>query len=579
MVATLCYVNAIRGDFVFDDIKLIVNNDVVKNATNIPGILFSNLWDLLGRGSNYYRPVPPLLFMAVHAVFGLRPEAFHLLNIAFHAGATGLVFLLARRLIPSPTSGPTRIWPATAAALLFATHPIHTEAVAWISGVMDVACTFFALLALYTYIVSDGGERKRFLYITSLVALFLALLSKEPAAMVPLLIIAYDLLFRRERIVNLRVATRRWAGVLGILFVYVTLRFIALGGLAPFRHEESSDALGVARTFPALFARYLEKLVVPVNLNVVHDIQSVASIMSVDFVWALAIIVASIALGVAAFRAGCHFRFGLLLLVLPLVPALYVPGLSQDLSKAFAERYLYFPSVGLSVLVGALVARVAERDRRWCAFTLTAMFAIALVFCGMTLSRNLVWRDSYALWSDCVRKSPNLAVAHENLGLALLRRGRVDEGRRELRLAVRLEPKLAEKSLESGILAARKGLFLQAVLALQTATTYRPDMVDAHYNLAVVFENKGWVDAAIGEYVQVLALRPDHADAHNNLGVLLAQRGRLDDAIVHFEAAVRGRPDDRQLQLNLEHARDLAAGGGQAESVQLPVRHPQTQSH
>jgi tetratricopeptide (TPR) repeat protein len=179
---------------------------------------------------------------------------------------------------------------------------------------------------------------------------------------------------------------------------------------------------------------------------------------------------------------------------------------------------------------------------------------IALVFTAATLSRNAVWRDSVTLWSDCVQKSPDLALAHESLGLALVGRGRVPEGTRELQAALRLEPTLPQRSLDSGIRAARTGLLLQAILSFQTALLYDPRFAEAHYNLAVAFEQMGWSSAAIQEYRATIAQAPDHAEAHNNLGIILAQTYRLDDAIHHFDAAVRARPRDPELHMNLARA-------------------------
>jgi Flp pilus assembly protein TadD len=576
-VGLLSYVNAVGGEFVFDDLQLIVNNDLIKTPGHVGEIVFSNLWDALGRGSNYYRPLPPLLFMLLHAVFGLQPKPFHLVNIALHAGTAALVFLLARELLAAGAGrAATRApWPALVAGLLFAAHPIHAEAVAWISGVMDVSATFFSLLALWTYVRSTRPGRFQLVaYGVSLAALMLALLSKEPAVVVPVLLVLYDLLYRRHAVAGLGAAARRWAPPLAVVGVYLALRIVALGRLAPLRTAADIDPTAMLVNLPVLFSRYVQKLIVPTGLTVVHDLGPPLPPVSLRAVAALTV-VALCAVAVAwAARRDHRALMAAMIFVLPLLPSLYVPALSQRLSNAFAERYAYFPSAGAALAVAIVLDRLARQRPRWYRVMLPAALAVAAVFGGMTLARNTVWTDSYTLWSDAVRKTPDLPVAHTNLGLALIRLGRADEGRHELQTALRLDPTLAEQSLISGVNAARRGQFLVAILAFQTALAYTPDLVEARYNLAVAFDGKGWTDLAIAEYRAAIALAPRHADAHNNLAILLAQHGRLDEAVSHFEASVGARPDDGQFRLNLARAYELTGRSALAEEQRRAAARP-----
>ncbi len=95
----LVYANALRNDFVFDDVQLVKDNEAIRSIGSVPEIFTGNLWGILGKASNYYRPLPPLLYMATYGLFGLTPWAFHLLNVVLHAGASILVFLIASRLL------------------------------------------------------------------------------------------------------------------------------------------------------------------------------------------------------------------------------------------------------------------------------------------------------------------------------------------------------------------------------------------------------------------------------------------------------------------------------------------------
>lgn len=585
-LGALPYANAIHGAFVFDDITLIVNNDIVKDPHRISELFFTNLWGFAGRTSTYYRPLPPLLFMALQAVFGMHPEPFHAANILLHGLASSLVFGITSALLArAHATVATARWSALAAAAVFAVHPIHTEAVTWISGVMDVACTAFSLLALYLYVTSEGRGRPWRGALLVPLALLLGLFSKEPAAVVPFLIVGYDFLFNRERIGKPLDAVRRWAPPFGALGVYLAFRVVALGGFAPHDHAVRGWSAAAVLMLPRLFALYVQKLVAPVGLTVIYVLKPVTA-ASPEFFGAMAVVVAMGGAAALAWTRGATVAiFGLLLFMLPLAPSLYIPALNQELSGAFAERYAYFPSAGAAVLVGAVLAAVGERNRRLYGGGLAAAAVAVAVLSVMTVARNAEWRDSLALWSDGVRKSPDSAAAHENLGLALIRQGRECEGRRELRAALKLAPDRAVKTLESGMLAAQAGLTLQAILSMQTALLFDPDLVDGHYNLALAFEQLGWNDAAIAQYRETLARSADRADAHNNLGILLAGRNGLDEAIEHFKAAVGARPADRDFHLNLARAYDIKglaaeaaeeralAGGGIAPPVPLRSSH------
>jgi tetratricopeptide (TPR) repeat protein len=556
-VAVLCYANALGGEFVYDDTLLIVNNDIIKDPRRIAQLFSTNLWGLIGQQSNYYRPLPALLFMVLHAVVGLEPAPFRAVNVVLHGGTTALVFLTAATLLVTQGVSLTRArWSAFAAAAMFAAHPIHTEAVAWISGVMDVSCTFLSVLAIYWYVSADDRSARLPRAMLSLGALVGAMLCKEPAMVVPVVLVGYDLLFRRDRVRTLANALRRWGPPFAVLMSYIGVRAHVLGGLAPFRQEHQGTLLESLLTMPGLFARYVQMLVAPVGLNVLHHLAPVTSPTSREFVWALAVIAAFGVVTWYARKVGRAATFGVLLFSLPLAPSLYVPALGQDPSLVFAERYLYFPSVGAAVLLSAFVATLGRKSPRIRAMVAVGVAAGVAQFALMTVSRNAVWKDDVALWSDAVGKSPDSGAARENLGLALIARGRVEEGGRELRAALRLDPNVARRYLNYGVFAAQQGLVLQAIQSFQTALLYRPDWAEAHYNLAVAFERMGWNRDAITEYRATIANQPAHADAHHNLAIILAQSYRMDEALDHFKAAVQARPNDPELRQNLARAYD-----------------------
>ncbi|MGD1076174.1 MAG: hypothetical protein ABR903_08900 [Thermodesulfovibrionales bacterium] len=159
LVSFRIYFNALFNSFVYDDRLQVLDNCWIRDINHVPDIFSKSVWSFQDETviSNYYRPLMHLFFLLNYHVFGLRPWGFHLLNVLFHAGVSVLVFVISARLLrassnPSPLTengfAGSLLSPPFVGALLFAAHPIHTEAVAWVSGVPELSYTFFFLLSL-----------------------------------------------------------------------------------------------------------------------------------------------------------------------------------------------------------------------------------------------------------------------------------------------------------------------------------------------------------------------------------------------------------------------------------------------
>src|SRR3989338_6977952 len=160
------YLNTLPNEFVYDDETQVLENQWIRDVKHIPEIFLTDVWAFAGeeRLSNYYRPLMHMIYMIDYHIFGLKPWGFHLTTIIFHAGVTLLVHLIAFMLInqsqdlnsKSKILNPKSqiLSPAFIAALLFAAHPIHTEAVTWVGGIHELLFTLFYLLSFYFYIAA-----------------------------------------------------------------------------------------------------------------------------------------------------------------------------------------------------------------------------------------------------------------------------------------------------------------------------------------------------------------------------------------------------------------------------------------
>ena len=553
-VGILVYLNSIPNGFVIDDKYQIMENEWITGPEHLGEIFASGVWEFEGRETSYYRPMMFVHYMGIQLLAGRTAWAFHLASVLLHAAVTVLVFLVARRAFAAdPPSAPEPVWPATAAALLFAVHPIHTEPVAWIAAVVDLGYTLFALLALLAYIA--GRDRRPGWMAVSAAAFLVALLFKESAITIPVVVAAWEwAMARGER----RALARLGGGVAAYaaaFAVYLALRWNALGGLVPTAQGAGLAMIPWSLAVVSLAALYVGKLVVPINLNVWHVFDPPAALGSARALGVVGFVVVCVVVWVWAARRRRVVAFAGAVFLIPLLPTFHFSALNVGIASAFAERYLYLPSMGFALVLACVLDAVRRRVPRGTVVASGIVAVLALTYAVGTVARNPVWKDSLTIWEDAVRKSPQSGVAQFNYGAALRFHGRKQEGMEAIRRAAVLEPGLVGREIGKGRSYAEQGKFMKAMLAFHSALILDPGNAEAHFGLAVLYESRGSIEAAIHEYRQVLASRPDFAEVHNNLGVLHASQGRIEEAVPHFEAAVRLRPDDPDYRANLERAR------------------------
>ncbi|MBT0664492.1 tetratricopeptide repeat protein [Geobacter pelophilus] len=554
LVIVLCAIivnaNTLYNDFVYDDIAQIVNNPWITDTKYIPDIFWNDATHAETKGiSNYYRPMMNVIYLINYHVFaGLKAWGFHLVNIILHVAVTILVFWVAALLVRNDklTTENTFLSVPLVSALVFAVHPIHTEVIAWIACVPELSFTLFCLLSLYSHMKSTVIFDKGHVY--SLIFFGISMLCKETTiALLPILAI-YDSIYGKEKF-NIRSSIMRYLSFIVIIGIYLILRFNALSGMAPSnRYQELSTFEVIINTVP-LFSQYLEKLILPVNLNAFYVLHPVHSITDIVWLYSLVIVVAFIVLGYVLFKKCKSAFFGLIIITMPLLPVLYIRKLGEN---TFAERYAYFPSIGFALMLGLLsTMKIINNDYR--RKTLSALLLLVVVVYSIgTINRNTVWRDEISLFSDTLQKSPESSFIHFAMGAAFADKGNLDGAINEYLKALRIDPRDSEVHYNLGLALAKKEIIDAAIMEFRMAITLNPNYAQAHNNLGVALARKGELDSAIKEYQVALTLNPDHAQAHNNLGNALAKKGNLDAAIREYQVALTINPKDLDTQRNLE---------------------------
>jgi Flp pilus assembly protein TadD len=545
----------------FDDRAAIIDNPTIRHWSTALGPPA----DTTATG----RPVLNLSLALNYALGGTAPGSYHALNLAIHALAGLTLFgivrrTLARRLIstvgrvipqspyaesdpterrvkdnaPCQAGGSESTALALAVALLWALHPLQTEAVTYVIQRAESLMGLFYLLTLYCFIRGtepDGHPRAWFTL--SIAACLLSAATKEVTVSAPLIVLLYDRTFAAG---SFREAWRRRRGLyVGLAATWLPLAALVAGagwnrngmvgfdvGIAPWTYWLTQ--------FEAV-SRYLWLSVWPHPLVFEYSAAwmgrpaEVAVYALLVTGLAVAVIVALWRRPVPGFLGACFFAV--------LAPTSVMPSRIQMI----VEHRMYLALAAVTTL-GVIGIHAVLKSRSWLVFG-----ALALGLGVLTARRNDDYRSELAIWKDTTAKRPGNAVAYFNLANALLEiPGHLDDAIAQYEEALRLKPDYAEAHNSLGFAWAQMpGHLDDARAQFEAALRLDPNSAGAHTNLGNVWSaTPGRVNDAIAEYETALRLNPAYAEAHFNLGqAFLKISGRLNDAVSHFEAVVRLRPD------------------------------------
>lgn len=517
----IIYANALKNGFVFDDFGTIVNNNhLIKNPCKF-SILINPKEYFDYSGEITYRPLATLSYMLDYSLYGLKPWGYHLTNILLHSVNVVLLYMflvllsagneqliIKGRGVKLTTPQPFLL------SLLFAAHPILTEAVNAVSFREDLLSFLFymATLNIYLFLRADSNKCQPLLalllYISSCLIYFLALLSKEMAASLPLVIYCYEWVYAyKGKYIFSFLLNWRYLGYLSITLIYIYLRFYYFYNLteANILPPQLADRLA---TVPWLVLNYLKLTIFPVSLIADYKIGIVSFVYSIDFVLPFVVVLSLIALVfITKYR---EVAFGVVFYLITLIPVYNIVPIAHP----FAERYLYLPMVGFIIVASFIINMILKT---WRAYILLLIILIVLIYSFNVVKRNSVWIDSYSLWADTVKKMPNNNLAHYNLALVYYRQGRLIEAAQELDIAIRLKPDNAEQHFALAQVNEKQGRFMEALSEYEKAISIEPDDERYHAGIAILYFRQGMVERAIQEFETAYRLNPTEPKIYNNL--------------------------------------------------------------
>eukprot|EP00755_Sulcionema_specki_P023980 Sspe_Gene.14590::Locus_5049_Transcript_2_2_Confidence_0.833_Length_1807::g.14590::m.14590 len=526
--AVAAYVTAFPGGFVFDDVVAVVGNQDVTGTTPISSLLTNDYWGTpvsSPQSHKSYRPLTVLLFRSTHAVCGLSPSCFIAVNVILHLTATMLVYTIAqgvtRGAVPAPFI----------TALLFALHPVHTEAVASVVGQAEVLC---AVLSLAGVALSLRGHTT-----AGVLCAAVGGFAKETGITVAALLV---------------VAGRGagWWGVGGFL----ALRYWVTGGRVvvdnfrrvdnplPFIEHPATRMVYMVR----VWLEYARLLLIPYPLSCDY---SFAAIPVPDplpvAAGAVAVVLGA---GILLWRAPPSLRPAFLCALvfaaatfLPASHLLFYPG------TLVAERLLYLPSAGVCLIFGIAALGLPRRPRT------AVVCLVGVLFAGVTLWRNPDWHSQQSLFEAALRVTPDSNKVQLNMAVVQYQAGHHDRALDHLSRARAIAPEACQVEYWEGRVFLDRGDIPNAVQRFQKALLCRERDHDKYAK-----------EALLNIFKEVVRRSPTDPDAHGNLANMYALVSDMKRAEVHYEKSLKIRPLPAVM---LNYARLKLATGDRAGALTL----------
>ena len=551
----------------FDDPSYVYENSLLRD-----GLHSERIRDAVFRfhEANWH-PLVWLSYMAEIELFGMNPGVMHMTNVMLHCGNSLLLYLWLQRA----TGDATRSF---LAGLIFALHPMHVESVAWITERKDVLSTLFLFATLIAY--TEYVRRKSLAwYSAALVCFTIGLTSKGMLVTLPVVLLFFDIWPLRRFHTNNHgrhnLALVREVVVDKIPFLTLSL---AVGVLTILAQRSGGTVAGIkalsllSRMENSIvsYSRYLIFTVWPVRLCIFYPMPNGG--------WTFGVVIAAVFNFMAITLAVWRFRrqtpallTGWFWYIFTLLPVI---GIIQVGSQSIADRYMYVPMVGLSLM---LLWAIPDRWLQYRLPVLTSLGVLSLLLLVLTTLQVAVWRDSVALFEHAitVARDDNF-TSRSHLGIAYSDAGRYREAEQQFSLALELRPSDASCIANLGRNFNMTGEYARAGQMLTRALAVHPDepllwlqngnafrglsdlasavecyrrAVQLDSNSSEALNNLGLTlcrsddpvlfSEGIGFIRQAIVADPENAHAHNSLGNALVQEGKLSDAAVSYREAIR----------------------------------------
>ncbi len=613
------YSQTFHGEFLFDDVSFITNNDGVKNVSDVNAIS-----RILSQPSR----IVPLYTFALNYHFNrLDPFAYHVVNFSIHIITTFLVWWFVWMLVaPRKRTSEVRLhlrgavtptrcvygYGARVAfftALLFVSHPVQTQAVSYIAQRFASMATMFYVGALCLYI--KGRQLRRSLrsvgvptktsgwsvlcFIGAVLFGLLGMFTKEIVITLPLMILLIEFLFfHRKKKINWIYVIFALMGCMIIPFVF-SFNFASLLFGTKMSESHPGDVITFGKyllTQLRVFVVFIKLLFVPIGQNVDYDFHLsknifewpvILSFVFLEFIMFFGLRLAYLAGLFSKRPMGARRRlistYALIAFGIFWVFLTFSPNLIPRRHVIF-EHKLYLISIGFYIALSVGLCALIKNVRK-----LVLVMAVIILTCSfLSYQRNKIWQGPIPLWEDVIKKSPNKARAHINLGRAYIQRKQYDRAMQHLdkslginplhslgynnkgiiygtkhqydlalknfNQALQINPRFYEAYNNRGVVYRDNNHFEEALEDFSKALDLKPDFDKAYYNRGTVYKNKRQYESALADYNRTIELNHQYVSAYGDRGIIHLYQKQYDLAFKDFEKALSLRPDYVEVYVN-----------------------------
>ncbi|MBI4437204.1 MAG: tetratricopeptide repeat protein [Candidatus Omnitrophica bacterium] len=532
-VIFLFYANILPNPFVWDDHFFILQNEFIRHWKNIP-LLFQSpffsrtLKETRFEEAEYYRPIVMVLYTVEYPLWGLSPLGYHLVSILLHCFNAFWVYLLIQHLFHNE-----RI--SFVGSLLFASHPLQTEAVSYLPSRADLLATFFCLTAFLLSLSS-----KKISKCFSLFSFALGLLSKETAVVFPALLFLFELCRP--------VRPKKWflshSAYWLLLFGYLALRLF----IFPYRIGSSLSGgpgllLRVLSLGPLIFS-YLSLLIFPFPLHLERAAPFQTGFWEIGTLVCMGVGAMLLVLGRFFWNTNRLLFFGGAWFLVALVPVSNI----IPIYPSMAEHYLYLPSVGFFALLSFYLCRFRK-------VLLFALLGVLACYGVLIVGRNRDYSDEMRLFEQTVASVPKSPGAHNNLGSVYISRGYTTLALREFKKSLSLNPNQPRVWANLGTAYREMKQYDKSIKFLKKALRQEGDNSVFWNKLGIAYAESGREEAPFA-FQEAIRLDPTYGEAYFNLGSYYWNKGEFPKTLFYWEEALRQNPGHPDLKVWLPALRE-----------------------
>jgi len=476
-VGLAIYSNSLNGQFIWDDDVLVKNNSYIKDWSNVDKLFAGGITTYFsGAGLNFYRPLQMITYTADYSLWKLDIRGYHLSNILLHICVALLIYFFINILFSDA-------FLACLTSVFFVSHPVHTEAVSYISGRSDSLSALFMILCFIFYIKTLHVDNI-FFNIIVVLSYICAILSRETSIILPVLFLLYHHAFKKK--IKLKI----FFIILAISLLYVLFRITILKSLLVSPANSSAFLERLPGFFIAL-CDYMRILVFPLNLHMGYG-ALLFDFRDIRVLFGLLMLVFSItyALKVKKYNKLIFFSISWFFIALLPVSNIY------PINAYIAEHWLYIPSIGVFLLIanGLRCMYTQERLRHAAIFIIIGLLALSSYF---TIRQNEYWKDPVDFYKRTIKYVPDNNSLYLNLGMAYFNIGKKEEAASVFKKAIQVNPNNADAYNNLGNIYSDIGNKDDAVSAYKKAIEINPDYAGAYFNLFLFYFREKQYNLAI----------------------------------------------------------------------------------